>query len=267
MLLPTRGVASVGKCTVRRLNRYPVLENSRGAGVSSELRNYFTLSGSAQSFAICQKSSSGFRAQFSSSDETIDRLSNLSPYQLMQKIRGVEAVPSFSQRRVGNASEQKWFNQFLDKEITEAQLIDKVNKLEEKNTLAKPQAPLFTDEIAISATEKWIKECIVGMGLCPYAATFEKRRTLHVVQTLGIFVPTEYIALHAYHLLAEREVAVKLIIFPNRGNYIAFQEMFDFVTQTEAVRKLIEDGLIKIDMFHPKAENPLYLEGKIPIHQ
>ena len=262
MALLTSRIAVVKNWAIREIHGHHMLGISRGAAVSIERRNQVTLCRATPSVAIFQKNSTATKAPFSSTNETSERLTSLTPYQLMQKIRGVEAVPSFSQRRIGNASEQKWFNQYLDKEITEEQLIEKVNKLEEKNKLAKLQALLFTNEQAISATEKWIKECIVGMNLCPYASAFEGRQTLHVAQTLGLFVPSEYVTLHAQHLVVEREVSVKLIIFPNRGNYIAFQEMFEFMTQTESLRIMLEEGHIKMDMFHPKAENPLYLEGE-----
>lgn len=182
-------------------------------------------------------------------------------YELLKKIKEVEALPSLNDRRRSNASEQLWFNEYLDKKISEEELFIKVNKLEAKNKRAIPEPLLVTNDQVVAATEKWIKEYIVGMNLCPYASRFENKRTIHVAQTLGLFIPSEYVSLHVQHLAVDNDSVVKLIVFPSRVNYQQFVEMFNFITLSDTVKELVNSGRIKMDLFHPKAVNPFYSEG------
>ena len=188
----------------------------------------------------------------------------LTAYQIMQKIRELEALPFLDDCRFSNSNEQKWFNEFLDKKLTGDALSKKVGKLELKNSRAPVEVPRFSKEEVLECTEKWVKDYIIGMNLCPYANGFNNRRSTHVVQTLGLFAPTEYINLHAQHLLAEKEVVVKLFVFPARANYTGFAQMFDYMNRTEGIQGMIESNMLKMDMFHPDAINPYYLDGKIP---
>ena len=188
-------------------------------------------------------------------------------YQIMQKIRELEALPFLHDCRSSNSKEQTWFNEYLDKKLTGEALSKKVNKLEIKNSRSPFETPRFSSEQVLDSTEKWIKEYIIGMNLCPYASGYANKRSVHVVQTFGLFAPTEYIKLHAQHLLAEKEVVVKLFIFPARGNYTAFTEMFDFMTRTEGLDELIQGNSIKMDMFHPDALSPYFLDGEIDLLQ
>ena len=131
-----------------------------------------------------------------------------------------------------------------------------------KNSRAPVESPRFSKEEILECTEKWIKDYIIGMNLCPYASGFANKRSVHVVQTLGLFAPTEYINLHAQHLLAEKDVVVKLFVFPARANYKGFAEMFEFMNRTEGIQGIIESNSIKMDMFHPDALSPYFLDGE-----
>ena len=204
---------------------------------------------------------------FSTSIKEADSTAQISQtaYQIMQKIRELEALPFLHDCRSSNSKEQKWFNEYLDKKLTGEALSKKVNKLEVKNSRSPLETPRFSSAQVLDCTEKWIKEYIIGMNLCPYASGYANKRSVHIVQTFGLFAPTEYVKLHAQHLLAEKEVVVKLIIFPARVNYTAFTEMFDFMTRTEGLDNLIQSDLIKMDMFHPDALSPYFLDGEIDL--
>lgn len=184
-------------------------------------------------------------------------------YELMKKIKEIEFMPAFNDKRKSNSSEQIWFNQFLDKKITEEELFTKVNKLEAKNKRALQEPLLVTNVQVVATTEKWITEYIVGMNLCPYASRFDNKRTIHVSQSLGLFIPTEYVSLHVQHLAAESDTAVKLIVFPNRVNYEQFVEMFNFITLSDTVKEFVNSGRIKMDIFHPKDVNPHFTAGTV----
>lgn len=184
-------------------------------------------------------------------------------FELMKKIKGIESLPAFNDKRKSNSSEQLWFNQFLDQKLSEEELFAKVNKLETKNKRALPEPLLVTNDQVVATTEKWIQEYIVGLNLCPYASRFEKKRTIHVTQSLGLFIPSEYVSLHVQHLAVESDTAVKLIVFPSRVNYEQFVEMYNFIILSDTVKDLINSGRIKLDIFHPKAVNPYYAAGTI----
>jgi Protein of unknown function (DUF1415) len=202
------------------------------------------------------------RASFCSKKEIKEDIETpLTAYELMKKIKGIESLPAFNDKRRSNTSEQLWFNQFLDKKLTEEELFAKVNKLEAKNKRALPEPLLVTNEQVVATTEKWIKEYIVGMNLCPYASRFENKRTIHVTQSLGLFIPSEYVSLHVQHLAVEGDTAVKLIVFPSRIDYEQFVEMFNFIALSDTVKELINSGRIKMDIFHPTSVNPYYTAG------
>jgi hypothetical protein len=202
------------------------------------------------------------RASFCTKKEIKEDIeSPLTAYELVKKIKGIESLPAFNDKRRSNTSEQVWFNQFLDKKLTEEELFAKVNKLEAKNKRALPEPLLVTNEQVVATTEKWIKEYIVGMNLCPYASRFENKRTIHVTQSLGLFIPSEYVSLHIQHLAVESDTVVKLIVFPSRTNYEQFVEMFNFIALSDTVKELINSGRIKMDIFHPTSVNPYYTAG------
>ena len=115
----------------------------------------------------------------------------------------------------------------------------------------------------INSTERWINDFIIAMGLCPYASGgFEKKRSIHASQTTGLFIASEWIDLHAQHLVAEKEIVTKLLIFHNRTNYENFKDMCDILSKSPVMNNLIENQMIKMAIFHPKALNSLYMEGE-----
>lgn len=194
---------------------------------------------------------------------TVGTRSQESPYQLMKRIKDVELLTPFADSNSNLFSEQKWVRQFLANEISEYQLIEKTKKLEKKNNYRRDQSAKFTDVEVMNGTEQWMKDFIIGMGLCPYASGgFNSRKSIEVSQTTGLFIASEWIDLHAQHLIAEKEIVTKLLVFPNRPNYENFKEMCDLVFKSPVMAYLIENQLVKIAVFHPKALNPLYMEGE-----
>ena len=49
----------------------------------------------------------------------------MTAYQIMQKIRELEALPFLDDCRFSNSNEQKWFNEFLDKNVDDKKLLEK----------------------------------------------------------------------------------------------------------------------------------------------
>ena len=202
--------------------------------------------------------------QFSSTSEKpiLGALLQESPYQLMKRIKDVELIPSFSDSNPNLLSEQRWVQDFLKNEITEEELIERTKNLEKKNNHRRDQSTKFTDSEVIKSTERWIKDFIIAMGLCPYASGgFEKKRSIHASQTTGLFIASEWIDLHAQHLVVEKEMVTKLLVFHNRTNYDNFKDMCDILGKSPVMNNLIENQIIKMAIFHPKSLNSLYMEG------
>ena len=203
--------------------------------------------------------------RFSSTSEKpiLGTLLQQSPYQLMKRIKDVELLSSFSDSNPNLLYEQRWVQDFLKNQITEEQLIEKTKKLEKKNNHLRDQSTKFTDTEVIKSTERWLNDFIIAMGLCPYASGgFEKKRSIHASQTTGLFIASEWIDLHAQHLVAEKEIVTKLLIFHNRTNYENFKDMCDILSKSPVMNNLIENQMIKMAIFHPKAVNSLYMEGE-----
>lgn len=81
----------------------------------------------------------------------------------MKRIRELEALPSFSDSRANLLNEQIWFKECMDGKITQELLVEKVKALEKKNLKTRGmQIAEYTGEEVIKATEKWLKEFIIG---------------------------------------------------------------------------------------------------------
>ena len=198
-------------------------------------------------------------------DEEVTNINaTLTPYQLLRKIKDLELSSTFTDSNSNLFNEQKWFNEFLDNKITKEQLIAKIKNLEKRNEKRGTQSAKYTNEEVILGTEKWIKEFIIGMNLCPFASKFQNkdRQTIHVTQTTGLFVASEWVDLHAQHTVSEKEIVTKILVFPNRPNFTNFTDMCDHIKKSPGMGSLLENQQIKMMIFHPKALNPLYLDGK-----
>jgi hypothetical protein len=122
---------------------------------------------------------------------------------LLSAINELEASPSFKDCHPSNSMELDWFEQYILDEISQPQLLTNANKLREASKKRSIVVPEFSDEQVINSTEKWVQDMIIGLNLCPFAKGFESKRSMHVIQSTGLFVPAEYIDLLAQHLLAE----------------------------------------------------------------
>ena len=192
-----------------------------------------------------------------------DTISKETPYQLLNRIRTLEDTPQFSDSRTNLSNEQKWFNEFLHDTLSKDDLVEKLRVQEKKNNKNRGESSaMYTDSEVLQATESWLREFIIGMKICPFSSGFREKTALHICQSTGLFLVSEWVDVHAQHLSINKELVSKLLVLPNRAGYSNFVDMIEHLKQSPIMISLLESESIKIAIFHPKALNPMYLDGK-----
>lgn len=111
-----------------------------------------------------------------------------------------------------------------------------------------------TPEQALAATDAWLRELVIGLNLCPFAAApYRKNRVRLQVSTAteSAGVLADLLAeLHTLDRADPLEIATTLLILPYAlADFYAYNEFLD--TADAALVELDLEGVIQIASFHP----------------
>lgn len=108
-------------------------------------------------------------------------------------------------------------------------------------------------EIVIKQTQNWVREVVVGLNLCPFAAKEVKNNTIKYVVLNTTDVPDilEAVYEECEFLDANTETETTLIIFPNATP--DFEDYLDMLSLAEDLLEAEEyEGVYQIASFHPE---------------
>lgn len=105
----------------------------------------------------------------------------------------------------------------------------------------------------ITVTKNWLKNVVIGMNFCPFAAApFKKEQVRYVIdKAVKDEKRLELFATELENMSTNNEVETLLIIYPNQ-----FEDLYDYldwVTLCEdAIEELGYEGVFQVASFHPK---------------
>ena len=115
-------------------------------------------------------------------------------------------------------------------------------------------------ELIVQQTQKWIKEVVIGLNFCPFAAKEMRLNTIRytVLEEEGFQIILEQLIQECVFLDKNEQIETSLLILSN--GFKNFQEYLDLLSFAE---NLIEDqrygGIYQLASFHP---NYLFADAK-----
>jgi hypothetical protein len=112
---------------------------------------------------------------------------------------------------------------------------------------------MVTNEQAIAQTQQWIKEVVIGLNFCPFAAREVNKGSVHYVVAEGtkLHQALDVIQDEIERLDANPEIETTLVIFP--AAFTSFSSYLDLVEMAEAMMERNEyDGVYQVASFHPQ---------------
>jgi uncharacterized protein len=111
---------------------------------------------------------------------------------------------------------------------------------------------MFTDEQVIQQTINWVRDVVIGLQLCPFAAPVVKQQALRYVVDRNI-EEADIISLFQDELKKLDEddsIETTLMIFPE--TYLDFDDYLDLVSAAERLlKKKGYEGIYQVASFHP----------------
>ena len=108
-------------------------------------------------------------------------------------------------------------------------------------------------EKIIERTQKWIKDVVIDLNFCPFAAKALLKKSIHysVIANADVKVILETLIKEMQHLDANEDVETTFIIFPNH-----FSEFENYLDLVDSAQQLLEDeayeGVYQLASFHPE---------------
>lgn len=109
------------------------------------------------------------------------------------------------------------------------------------------------EELVISQTRKWVRDVVIDLNLCPFAANVESNKSVRytVEESKELESALETFLLECIRLDNDEDVETTLVIFPN-----SFKKFDDYLDLLDLVDELIEqnayDGVYQVASFHPE---------------
>jgi uncharacterized protein len=112
---------------------------------------------------------------------------------------------------------------------------------------------MLTTQTIIAQTECWIKDVVIGLNFCPFAAKVVKQKAVHYVVSHTTEINealTEFLQ-QCKHLDTHNEIATALLIFPT-----SFEDFAAYLNLVDKAENLIEknsyEGVYQLASFHPQ---------------
>ncbi|MBA3681539.1 MAG: DUF1415 domain-containing protein [Bacteroidetes bacterium] len=108
------------------------------------------------------------------------------------------------------------------------------------------------EQESIEKTQKWIKDVVIDLNFCPFAAKALLKKSIHysVLTNTDLKTSLEALIKEMQHLDVKEDIETTFIIFPN--NFSDFEEYLDLV---DVAQQLLEEeeyeGIYQLASFHP----------------
>ncbi len=108
-------------------------------------------------------------------------------------------------------------------------------------------------EKIIERTQKWIKDVVIDLNFCPFAAKALLKKSIHysVIANADVKVILETLIKEMQHLDVNEDIETTFIIFPNH-----FSEFENYLDLVDSAQQLLEDegyeGVYQLASFHPE---------------
>ncbi len=108
------------------------------------------------------------------------------------------------------------------------------------------------EQESIEKTQKWIKNVVIDLNFCPFAAKALLKKSIHysVLTNTDLKTSLEALIKEMQHLDVNEDIETTFIIFSN--NFSDFEEYLDLV---DAAQQLLEEegyeGIYQLASFHP----------------
>ncbi len=105
----------------------------------------------------------------------------------------------------------------------------------------------------IESTKKWIKDVVIDLNFCPFAAKALLKKSIHyaVIENASVKTTLETLIKEMQHLDTNDSIETTFIILPN--NFSGFEDYLDLV---DAAQQLLEEegyeGIYQLASFHPE---------------
>ncbi len=112
---------------------------------------------------------------------------------------------------------------------------------------------MVTDEQVIAQTEKWIKEVVIGLNFCPFAAREVNKGSVRYAVCNGTKLHNALDAIQDECEMLDNnpDIETTLVIFPNA--FSSFTSYLDLVEMVEAMLQRNDyDGVYQLASFHPQ---------------
>jgi len=112
---------------------------------------------------------------------------------------------------------------------------------------------MLEEKKIIEQTQKWIKDIVIDLNFCPFAAKALLKKSIHysVLQNADIDQSLETLIKEMQYLDANESIETTFIIFSND-----FSDFEDYLDLVDAAQQLLEDkgyeGVYQLASFHPE---------------
>ena len=110
----------------------------------------------------------------------------------------------------------------------------------------------MSDQLAINATQRWLRTVVIGQQFCPFARQVEERQQIHYAVLSQVTLETALMGVinECIRLQAEPAIATSLLIYPD-----AFKDFSDFLSLIDLAEGLLHaqgyEGIYQLASFHP----------------
>ncbi len=105
----------------------------------------------------------------------------------------------------------------------------------------------------IESTQKWIKDVVIDLNFCPFAAKALLKKSIHysVIENAGIKTTLETLIKEMQHLDTNDSIETTFIILPDN-----FSDFEDYLDLLDTAQQLLEEegyeGVYQLASFHPE---------------
>ncbi len=108
-------------------------------------------------------------------------------------------------------------------------------------------------EDAVLLTKKWLREVVIGLNFCPFAAKPFRDEIIryNVVTSGGLQIALETLIKECMMLESNEGIETTLIIFPHQfGDFKSYLQLVDYAEQL--LQKEDYEGVFQVASFHPQ---------------